>query len=160
MYSFWQVFKGEWARAWYSYLAFHWGDWKKSFSMLCFTAWTSNIIEWMYVFESNTHCCFSIEYWRNWWNAHILEWLIYFSDFNNQMDQGQPSSSKRVLNSIQERDEIGSQRTQDDYSPPQDVDSVRNEIIIRKIGSSSERRNLSPESTFYQSALPKHQNPP
>ena len=26
----------------------HWEDWNESFSVLCFTAWTSKIIEWMF----------------------------------------------------------------------------------------------------------------
>ena len=50
----------------------HWEDWQESFSALCFTAWTSNIVEWMFPlwvhFESNTYCCFSFKYRRNWWH--------------------------------------------------------------------------------------------
>jgi hypothetical protein len=47
-----------------------------------------------------------------------------FSGINSQMEQS--TSSKRVLNSIQERVEHESERilTQDDYTTPHDVDSV------------------------------------
>ena len=52
-----------------------WEDWKESFRVLCFTAWTSNIVEWLFPiwvhFEFNTH-------WRNWWYKYFLTELNSF----------------------------------------------------------------------------------
>ena len=40
------------------------------FSKTSVTIWRSYSSHSEYVFESNTHCFFSMKYWRNWWHKY------------------------------------------------------------------------------------------
>ena len=69
-------FRGSWGKNVISLSSLSHTERKGGFWRPAFKTWTSNIIEWMLslwdVFESNTHCYYCMEYWRNWWHQYNL----------------------------------------------------------------------------------------